>query len=142
MVRLIYVASRTGLLSLLIDVLQDTGGTCLTWYFNALSHQLHTFQLLGMHVMVSTCSILAETSEYTWGCMMGFHHKTTHQLLVARFLLNPNTPPLFSLAVNSFEFLPCDNTPQVECFYFRIWNIILLFYPKALIVDGVGYWGI
>lgn len=33
------------------------------------------------------------------------------------FPLYPNVPPLFSLAVKSFEFLPCDSTPQAECFY-------------------------
>lgn len=70
--------------------------------------------------------------------MVGFHHKTIHQPPVARFLLNPNVPPLFSLAVNSFEFLPCDGTPQAECFY--IWRSqSLILNCKALIVDGVGY---
>ena len=116
MVRLIYVASATDSLSLLIDVLQDKGSTCLTWYSNALSHWLHTFQLLGMHAMVSTCNTFPrKKSPCMWGCMVDFHHKTTHQLLVARFLLNPKVPLWVSLTVNSFEFLPCDSTPQVEC---------------------------
>lgn len=59
---------------------------------------------------------LLKTSWCSWGCMVDFHHKTTHQLLVARLPLNPKVPLWVSLTVNSFEFLPCDNTPQVECF--------------------------
>ena len=69
---------------------------------------------------------------------MDFHHKTIYQPPVARFLLNPNVPPLFSLAVNSFEFLPCDGTPQVECLYIlrtQSFCSIFDFYTKTFIQE-------
>lgn len=65
---------------------------------------------------------LAHAAKIAWDLHGGFSPQDYIQLPVTRVLLNPNVPPLFSLAVNSFEFLPCDSTPQVECFAFRVSN--------------------
>jgi hypothetical protein len=64
--------------------------------------------------MVSTCNVFRLCLRHV-GLHGGFSPQDYIQLPVTRFLLNPNIPLWVSLTVNSFEFMPCDSTPQVEC---------------------------
>ena len=57
--------------------------------------------------------------------------------------IKPHAPPLVRAPVNSFEFQPCDRTPQVE-YLLRLLRHRSTYVPRHLvfIVYGVDYQGI